>query len=162
MLLNALLRRMNAGTDVTSTRVPSAHRRGSRMIYDSYPVLPQLLVRLLQPDSGRFDSSAAELQRVFAALEILERFGVPERYSGDLLAAMEGFRSCPAWSVREKAAKAMSFCIRPMDIIPEVRTLLVEDWFSLNDLHGRLLLISVIVRRLVQPGTRDSRSQSYP
>lgn len=146
MLLKALLSRINGGTDTSSTRVSSSHRRFSKLIYEKYPHLPQLTLSLLTPASSYEAGTGGgggsfHAQRVFPGLEIVERFGLPvslrEPVEGAILRHLEG----PIWPLRDKAARAMTTGVASKDVVAEARSLLSSPWRGQNALHGRLLYL---------------------
>ena len=157
MLFKAVLRRLNGGTDTTSTRVSSSHRRSSIRTYETYPNLPGLVLKLLcngrsltvaSPDlNGDEAHLAAHAHRIFSALEIVERSGLPAQHCTEILAAIWYHLECPDWAVREKAAKALSFALNGRDLIREIERLLSPSWPLQNALHGRLLCVRFMLAR---------------
>ena len=165
MLFKALLRRLNGGTDTASTIVPSSHRQASSMVFARYPNLPDLILKLLynggqlstygvpgQP-SGVKDSMNVNAQSVFAALEVIERSGIPLTHEAQFISALKSYMGGPDWTLREKAAKTLSMVIHYQDLDIEFDRLLSPDWQSQNVLHGRLLCVRYILRQTKSPLT---------
>ena len=151
MFLKALLKRLNGGADTASSRVASSHRQLSPLTYERFPILPKLLLRLLY---HHFDESSSILyaQRVFPALEIVERFGVPTVHREEILRAIEHHRASPIWSIREKAAKAFGMIMEADDALNEMRKMIhVSKIQSQNQIHGRLLSLRVVFVRAMPP-----------
>ena len=165
MLLKALLSRINGGTDTSSTRVTSSHRRFSKLIYEKYPHLPQLTLSLLSPisshDTGRGGAGGIiHARKVFPGLEIVERFGLPLPLREPIEAAIMRHLEGPVWPLREKAAWALSAGLASRDIVTEVKNLLSSPWKSHNALHGRLLYLRSLL--LQKKGALQARSTSKP
>ena len=148
MLFNALIRRLNGGTDTSSTRASSTHKRFSTLMYEKYPRLPNLLLKMLrQVDTTRVDGDGSEIlasmqaQRVFPALEIIGITGLPTQKSVEIKKLVWHHMEGPAWSIRNKAAKALGLVLDDKDRRTEIERLLRPDWQSQNALHGRLLYL---------------------
>ena len=171
MLFKALLRRLNGGTDTSSTKVTSAYRRSSHLIYQKYPNLSRSILKLLS-DSNHSRSwplesdaqrrtipSAMKAQSVFAALEVIERSGIPSSCETEVRAAIWHLAESPDWSLREKAAKALSLLIDDHDIERQCLNLLSPQWASQNVLHGRLLCLRFLFSRLTTPQISETLSR---
>ncbi|KAL8970987.1 MAG: hypothetical protein Q9197_003508 [Variospora fuerteventurae] len=154
MLLKALITRMNDGTNTASSKVSSSHRRLSTLVYDKYQNLPDLLLRLLNPEKTineetlRTQSQATspndtvlQAQHVFPALEIIEQSGIPERHQSEIRQAVWFHLEGPVWPIREKAAKALSYLPVSDQREEEMRQYLQTPWFTQNALHGRYLYL---------------------
>ncbi len=157
MLFKALLKRLNGGTDTSSTKVSSAYRRFSQLTYKKYPNLPDLLLRLLCRDpiqvqvTGAILHPTMQAHRVFPALEVIERFGIPSQHQGTFFDALLYYNESSDWSIREKAAKALSLIVDETALVEEITSLLEPDWKSQNALHGRLLRVRFLLARNETP-----------
>ena len=159
MLFKALLRRLNGGTDTASTIVPSSHRQASKIVFAKYPNVPDLVLRLLydggQPSLGGAARGTlnANAQSVFAALEVIERSGIPLTHEAEILDALKYYMAASDWAIRDKAAKTLSMVIHDQDLEVEINRLLSLDWMSQNVLHGRLLCVRYLICRVKVPLT---------
>ena len=149
--MKALLNRVNGGTDTSSSRASRAHRRFSRLIYKRFPNLPDIVLGLLSsqarnPDDGQ--GCIVHAQRVFPGLEIVERFGLPDLHAKEIKQAIIRHLEGPVWSLREKAAKALSSIVQKSDIGNVAQRLLRKDLQPQNALHGRLLCLRILLGRL--------------
>ena len=157
MLFRALLKRLNGGTDTSSTKASSSHRRFSKATYEKYPNLPDLLLRLLRRGPVQDEVTSRELyptmqaHRVFPVLEVIERFGLPSQHHNSFLDALRYYNESPDWSIREKSAKALSLVVDEKNILVEVMSLLAPNWHSQNALHGRLLRLRFLLARNEAP-----------
>ena len=157
MLFKALLKRLNGGTDTSSTKASSSHRRFSQLTYEKYPNLPGLLLRLLRraptqnPVLGKIVHPTTQAHRVFPALEVIERSGIPSHQQDPFLDALRYYNESADWSIREKTAKALSLIVDEKSIVEEVTSLLAPNWKSLNALHGRLLRLRFLLARNKAP-----------
>lgn len=175
MLFKSLLRRLNGGTDTSSTKVSSSFRRSSKAVFDKCPNLPDLMLRLLDSNipthtanskpSVRETTSPAtmKMQSVFAALELTERVGLPPGHESEVLDTLWYYAGCSDWSLREKAAKTLSLVIDKCDLESQAMNLLSPDRRSHNVLHGRLLFLRFILGRARTPlfGSELSKSRFH-
>ena len=168
MLFKALIRRLNGGTDTSSTRASSPHRRFSKLMYEKYPSLLDLLLKLLRRiDTVRLDSGQSEIsasmqaQRVFPALEIIEISGLPSQHDLEIKKLIWHHMESPAWPIREKAAKALALVLKHEDRHADIQTLLRPDWPSQNALHGRLLYLRYIIQGKKCRFSNKSLSRSF-
>ena len=160
MLFNSLIRRLNGGSDISSSKTPSSRRQLSTAAYEKFPNLPALIMRLLgrietngqggflpahEKTSALFTSVA---QRVFPALEIVSTIGLPHDHGTDIFDQIQYHMRSPAWSIREKAASTLAYVVGEQNIAHEVERLLQPDWQSQNALHGRLLCVRRLIARL--------------
>ena len=160
MLLNALIRRLNNGSDATSPVTSNSHRRISTAAYEKFPSLPTLITRLLwtndihaQRESNTLDQLTSApftsiAQRVFPALEILSTLGLPIKYRAHIICEIRHHMQSPAWSIREKAAKTLALILTHEDVASEIERLLQPNWSSQNALHGRLLCVRCLTARI--------------
>ncbi len=157
MLFKALLKRLNGGTDTSSTKASSSHRRFSQLTYEKFPNLPDLLQRLLRripaqtQITGRESYPTMQAHRVFPALEVIERSGIPLQDRGPFLDALQYYNESPDWLIREKAAKALSLIVDETRFVEEVKSLLAPNWILQNALHGRLLRLRSLLARNEAP-----------
>ena len=150
--MKALLKRINGGTDTSSTKAPSSHRRLSKLAFHKFPILSDLTLRLLCSHLvGETTSDAPggvlHAQKVFPALEIVERFDLPSRHRDAIKRAILDHLEGPVWALRDKAAKVLSLIVDEKDLMDEFHRLLSDDWRSHNALHGRLLQSRWLIRR---------------
>ncbi|KAL8837449.1 MAG: hypothetical protein Q9170_002535 [Blastenia crenularia] len=142
-----------------SHQVASSHRRLSSLVYDKYPILPDLLSRLLGakdtistesalPQARLPDALLLQAQRVFPALEIIEQSGIPKQHQAEIAQAVWDHLEGPIWPIREKAAKALSHLPPKDDIADEIEQRLRLPWRTQNALHGRLLYLRLLTSRL--------------
>lgn len=157
--MKALITRMNDGTNTLSCKAPSSHKHVSSLVYDKYPNVPDLLLRLLTHkdviDSERLqegvavpDTLLSQAQHVFPALEIIEQSGIPRKYCTEIRQASWNHLEGPVWAIRDKAAKALSYLPDSNAIETEVRRCLQSPWSRQNSLHGRLLYLRYLIIRL--------------
>ena len=159
MLLNSLLRRLNGGTDTNSSKASSSRRQLSPVVYEKYPNLPSLIVRLLFPrrrgqdvddpdHQGPSKLASMTAQKVFPALEIVERFGLPKHRRSDISDLINHHVEGPIWAVREKAAKVLAHVVTDKEIHTEIERLLENPGSTQNVIHGRLLRVRYMLARI--------------
>lgn len=157
MLFKALISRLNGGTDTASTKVSSSHRRFSRLVYEQYPNLPKIIRRLfnrMDPTSNndnqltKEDLYPQQAQRVFLALEIVGRSGLPPEYCTEIQKIIREQMEGSIWAIRDKAARTLSLLIDEKDFNVELTNLLDSGWKTHNVLHGRLLCAQLLVSQI--------------
>lgn len=158
MLFRALLSRLNGGTDAYSTRASSPHRRFSRQSYEKYPNLPNLIVKLLSqhsmvaldavPSEEVSVTLSLQAQKVYPALEILERSGMPSEQRTTIREAIRLHMEGPVWAIRQKAAKTSALILDEAEFTDEVERLLESKAASQNAVHGHLLYVRFIIARI--------------
>ncbi|KAL8937107.1 MAG: hypothetical protein Q9211_003859 [Gyalolechia sp. 1 TL-2023] len=155
----ALISRLKDGTNTRSSELSSSLRRLSSFVYDKYQNLPDLVLRLLTPVAANKksdhlpegtvpDASVLQAQHVFPALEIIEQSGIPNQYSSEIRQAAWTHLEGPVWSIREKAAKALSHLFVGEGIQHEMERCLQCPWPSQNALHGRHLYLRFLFARM--------------
>ena len=159
MLMKALITRLNDGTNTLSNKAPSSYRQASSPVYDKFPNVPDLMLRLLTQDNAPkseglqqriavADALVLRAQRVFPALEIIEQSGIPKVYYSEILQASWSHLEGSVWAIRDKAAKALSYLPNGEAIRTETRRCLQLPWSNQNSLHGRLLYVRYLIARL--------------
>ncbi|KAL8920823.1 MAG: hypothetical protein Q9172_004329 [Xanthocarpia lactea] len=159
LAVDALITRLNDGTNTHSNKAPSSYRHATSPVYDKFPNVPDLMLRLLTQDdalnSERLqqritvaDALVLRAQRVFPALEIIEQSGIPKMYYSEILQASWSHLEGSVWAIRDKAAKALSYLPNGEAIQTETRRCLQLPPSNQNSLHGRLLYVRYLVARL--------------
>ena len=173
MLLNALIRRLNGGSDATSSMTPSSHRRMPTGAYEKFPSLPTLVTRLLWTNdihAQRGTHTTNELtpapftstaQKVFPALEILSTLGLPIKHRGHILSAIRYHMQSPVWSIREKAANTLALILTDEEAASEIERLLQPDGSLQNALHGRLLCVRRLIARIEASLAEEYTAESF-
>lgn len=159
MLLNALMRRMNGGMDIASSRISSTYRRASPRLYKKFPMLSDVLLKLLGTNHND-PSSSIPIHKIFPALEIIERFGIPQSRHEQIFEALLIHRASPIWAIREKAAKAVAVVLAPRQALTQISSFLAKNWWSQNDLHGRLLSTKYLMGRISLTYEREGKRAS--
>ena len=157
MLLKSLLNRLSVGSNKSTGQ--DFNTRSSRHIYKKYPNLQDFVLRMLQKSQPLFSSSNAResvaysepsspvVKKVFTALEVIERLGVPEDQDQKYKRLIRQVFESPVWHLREKAARVLNSLVREQDRLTEMKEALQEPWRSQNDLHGKLLYLNHMVSR---------------
>ena len=174
MLFKAIITRINGGTDTASTKVSSSRRRFSRLAYEQYPNLANIIYRLItrvNPINEKDIQLTKEVphpqqaQRVFLALEIVGSSGLPPDYRIEVQNTIREEMEGPNWAIRDKAARTLSLLIDEKDFTIELKNLLDSNWKTHNVLHGRLLCAQHLVsqkrqgskgRQIMSPNDRNA------
>lgn len=160
MLLKALLIRLSGGKGADPSQSKGGSTHFSSSIHDKYPSLSNLVVHLLQngdmphPHVYRSKSSPAlsveTSQRflvVFAAMEIIDRLGLPTNHQALAASLLMKQLDSPLWALRKKAAATLSLLVDEQTIMREIEILSESHWPSQNALHGRLLCLKHLVTK---------------
>lgn len=158
MLLKSLLARLFSRTQSHVSVVPnSGGQQIQEQVYEKYPNLPDLVLKLLSPDcwvgrdtsdpelGSQSHSSTPQVQKVFPALEIIQKAGIPKSHRMTVRAMMWIHLGSAVWYIREKAAKAISCISCVSTCVDEMEKLLQPTWLSQNALHGRLLCVQKLM-----------------
>lgn len=152
MLLKALLNRLFGKNEASSSAV-SAASHTTTMLYDRFPNLPDLIVKLLQHDTQPIQGMSEpahksgstvdipQAQKVFPALEIIQRAGVPSKHRSMIKSLLLWHLGSTAWLIRKKTAKTLSIIADVSRFQVEVIELLQDQWPTQNSLHGMLLCV---------------------
>ena len=164
MLLKALLTRLNEGAGANQNREKGDRCPFSRLVFEKYPGLPDLIVGLLGSDGitetrmadSRSNTSSNALsthfQAIFPAMEIIERFGIPDSHRAIVIGFLSQHLESRVWALREKAASTLALLIDEHSIIKDIKDSWQGYWPSQNLLHGRLLCLKLIVLDCLRSG----------
>ena len=125
-----------------------------------------LVGMLLQPTSSGYgtnefdhaevkESQTTNTQRVFAALEVLQTFGLPDESRTKLLDSLWRHVISPSWPIREKAAATLCSVLTSNELEDLEIKLLKSNWASNNELHGRILCLRILDS---EDGVSDART----
>ncbi|KAL8938210.1 MAG: hypothetical protein Q9216_004012 [Gyalolechia sp. 2 TL-2023] len=157
---DALISRLNDGTNTRTSELSSSLRRLSSFVYEKYQNLPDIVLRLLTsaagdekshhvPEGAIRDADVLQAQHVFPAFEIIEKSGIPKQHSTEIWHAAWTHLEGPVWSIREKTAKTLSYLPVGEEIQREMeRCLQQRPWPSQNALHGRHLYLRFLFARM--------------
>lgn len=153
MLLKALLNRLLGKNEANSSTTSANNLDTTNLLYDKFPILPDLIVKLLQSDAQLTESTREsayrsgmtldipQAQKVFPALEIIQRAGMPLKHRPTIESLLRYHLGSTVWYIRKKAAKTISIVTNASRFHDVVTELLQESWPTQNNLHGRLLCV---------------------
>ena len=151
MLLKSLLTRLTGGTSSSPQTGLGGYRRASKLTYEKYPVLADLVVHLLQQnlqgtgEDAHLDVQTKFVQDVFPAMEIIERVGVPDSHNNVIKHFLLQQLDSPVWNLREKAAKTLIAMTEEQEILRDIANTFAMGHYSQNGLHGRLLCLKHLI-----------------
>lgn len=160
MLFKALIERL-LGSDEAQDWKEHERAKTSRLSFDNYPSLINILSDLLDPngplkqslESTSDSSSPLDLhgaEGVFPALQILRQARPPEASLGPTLESVEKLLASPHWHLRDMAARTI-VSLRPIsELYGAAFALLLHLPTSHNIQHGRLLTIKFMFKKLLQ------------
>lgn len=165
MLFRALIDRL-VGTKTKGHQVDSDWSRGSSKIsYEKYSSLAQLLPRLLGSHSPSVQMTAPNLsltnsvQMVFPALDLLRRAGPPKQGFDTLKEMVFDLLAHPVWHIRDLAARTYCTFVNFDDLNLETRRLMQHPEQSQNGLHGRCLAIRYMVEKAIHMHATATRRE---
>lgn len=153
MLLKALLNRLLGKNEANNSIVSAASHNTTTMLYDRFSNLPDLIVKLLQHDTQPIQGMSEpahkngstldipQAQKVFPALEIIERAGMPSKHRSMIKLLLLWHLGSTVWLIRKKTAKTLSIITDASRFQVEVIGLLQDQWPTQNSLHGMLLCV---------------------
>lgn len=148
MLLKALLTRLGGGAVSTPDDGGSICRRFSRLVYEKYPILSDLILKLFCKRSALKNSltftpitsdDSQAIHMTYPAMEIIERFGVPKAEQGPVKNLLFRLLDSHIWHLREKAAKILASFTDEREIIRKIQEVAGNVPISQNPLHGLFL-----------------------
>ena len=165
MLFKALITRLNHGVAVGSRRIAGGRSAGGNF-YKKYPQVVFLVQDLLEfapqnPDEGDIGrapeqtTAAKSTQRIFAALEVLQTFGLPDKARSVLKEMLWSHVVSFSWPIREKAAETLCSVLTSPELEDHKSESLKSDWRLSNELHGKLLCL----RRIEDSNSPSMRIQ---
>ena len=158
MLFKALLVRLAGGQSVSTKN--QRRTRSSKMIYEKFPSLAHIVVRLLQmgnslpasQTSSRFSSIEEATTRlvevIYPAMEIIEKIGMPSSSREDIIPLLVLQLESPIFGVREKAAGILCHELEGYMLTEDIEWLLEPPWAPQNALHGWLLCLKFKIAHL--------------
>ncbi|KAG8624474.1 hypothetical protein KVT40_007541 [Elsinoe batatas] len=152
MLFRALLDRL-LGTNDDYGEVGTTS--SSKEIFVRHPQMLPLLYRLLDADVYDLTETAA-VEKVFPALQLLQRAAPPESEIANIRSAITKLIGCPHWLVRDKAARTLATTYRNDDILDALRSITGDRVDTLNARHGTLLLMKYSLRYLDEGDNRNA------
>lgn len=128
--------------------------RSTRLAYESYPALPQLLLDLMAPtvdkqaDIGSPEIGAVE--SVFPALDIIRRAGPPSSLRTEIFFRIKVHLGSKMWHIRDIAARTMCTILLHNRWFPELVELLYTCTGSTNKVHGVLMAAKYLLERMFE------------
>jgi hypothetical protein len=124
--------------------------RSTRLAYERYPGLPELLLKLLNPETQISDNTSpviGAVESVFPALDIIRRAGPPRKLRTEIFTSITLHLSSRVWHVRDIAARTICTLLLHDGWLPEVLNLLDTSYTSTNRAHGVLMAVKHLLER---------------
>jgi hypothetical protein len=171
MLLKALLTRLVGGAGPNGNGATGKSFRASKLTYEKYPVLAQLVIRLLQDDSalqqsfedacGLSPDSGKQIRHIFAGLEIIDLVGIPRSQTDIVKSLLYLQLGSAVWNLRDKAAKILGLMSSQQQILNELVIFLQKKSPPQNEIHGRLLCLKHFMFAEYPEHTRKSLDSNH-
>lgn len=157
MLFRSLIDRLLGTTEASGETLESA-ARPTRLSYDRYPGLVNVLLDLLatinpktQGEEVNEGSDVNRLQmaaeRVFPVLEMLRRAAPPPAYQDRVEALLLEAMSNHNWHIRDMAARTYAAVTLGHDLVSLVESVRPDATASQNSMHGRLLCLKYLLQK---------------
>ncbi|KAF2434532.1 hypothetical protein EJ08DRAFT_470303 [Tothia fuscella] len=150
MLFRALIDRLLGSSD-SQNWTENSTIKASRLSYNDYPRLLDIIVKLLQPNENQFKSAARSLESVFPALKIIQRIPPPPERQKQISMYVLSLCSSPHWHVRDMAARTYANLISDSALVETVEELIPRLSLGQNAVHGRLNCISYLLKIRILP-----------
>ncbi|PQE06896.1 HEAT repeat protein [Rutstroemia sp. NJR-2017a BVV2] len=123
--------------------------RSTKLSYEKYPALPELLLSLLDNNNSRQINASAigAVQSVFPALDIIRRAGPPMVLRNEIETGVAAHLGSKVWHIRELAARTMCTFMLHNGWLPALKILLATSNTSTNHTHGVLMTVKFLLER---------------
>ncbi len=157
MLFRALIDRLFGTNDPLNGDQSHDDSTPSKLSYDRYPGLPQLLIRQLggnvmgeksnHNNNGNTASSMSP-ELVFPALDILHRAGPPVIERENICHLVKQQMGSKIWNIREMAARTMCSFVSKKEYLSLCAELLDSESIRTNNMwHGILMCVKLLIER---------------
>jgi hypothetical protein len=139
--------------------------RSIKISYDSYPPLPDLLLKLLK--AGAIGSQITQfsavgaVESVFPALDIIRRAGPPPSNRDQVYQHVSLYLGSKIWHVREIAARTICSMMLHQNWLAAVTDLIESANKSANRLHGVLMAVRFVLERRMNLSITITTGRSY-
>ncbi|KAF2803660.1 uncharacterized protein BDZ99DRAFT_546992 [Mytilinidion resinicola] len=151
MLFKALIERL-LGTGDTQNWKEKRFTRTSRLSYDRFPNLLDIVVRLMtlgEPSRDAIEASFSissrktdqAMEAVFPALQILQQAPPPSAKEDDIRLLVLELTKAPYWYIRDMAARTWVSGLRSHDFLDKIQALLAQTSIGQHAIHGKLLCL---------------------
>ena len=128
--------------------------RSTRLSYERYKSLPELLLKLLDTSTNNSGTMRAPtigaVESVFPALDIIRRAGPPPNLRERAFKLVVKHLNSRIWHVREIAARTVCTLLLHEDWLSDVIALINNAQLSKNHIHGILLALKFILERRLE------------
>ncbi|KAF2497326.1 hypothetical protein BU16DRAFT_505602 [Lophium mytilinum] len=166
MLFKALIERL-LGTGDTQRWNEKQLTRTSRLSYDRFPNLLDILVRLITLEKSSNDAAEASsivssgrtdqgMEVVFPALQILQQAPAPSAKDGQIRLLVFKLTETPHWYIRDMAARTWVSGLCSHDILDRIQALLVQPSVGQHAIHGKLLCLRYGLKSRLIPALINS------
>jgi hypothetical protein len=126
--------------------------RSTKLSYEKYPALPELLLSLLDNNNAEQINASAigAVQSVFPALDIIRRAGPPMVLRNEIETGVAAHLGSKVWHIRELAARTMCTFMLHGGWLPALKALLASSNTSTNHTHGVLMTVKFLLERRLE------------
>jgi hypothetical protein len=139
--------------------------RSTKLSYDKYPALPELLLKLLDTDISKYSDlttpKISSVESMFPALDIVRRAGPPSIHRNDIYKCVSVHLGSNVWHVREIAARTICTLLLDTAWLPAVVELIETSNSSTNRLHGILMALKFILERRLVLNPHSATGEGY-
>jgi hypothetical protein len=150
-LLRSLIDSLFGTSESKSVTEAGWDGRSTRLSYERYAALPELLLKLLKTDiqeSENVDSPMiGAVESVFPALDIIRRAGPPRELRQEVFTSIAFHLGNRIWHVRDIAARTICTLLLHDGWLLDTLSLLDSSCASANRTHGVLVAIKYLLER---------------
>ncbi|KAJ8058763.1 hypothetical protein OCU04_011752 [Sclerotinia nivalis] len=125
--------------------------RSTKLSYEKYPELPEILLKLLNKETISTDNTNAPaigaIESVFPSLDIIRRTGPPVILRNEIKERVSIHLGSKFWHTRELAARTMCTFMLHDGWLLDLQNLLKIANLSTNHTHGVLLTVNFVLER---------------
>ena len=151
LLLRSLIDNLFGTSESKTTTEAGWDGRSMKLSYERYPSLPELLLKLLDTDTGGSELVSAPtigaVESVFPALDIVRRAGPPTTLRDEIERCVSIHLSSKVWHIRELAARTISTFMLHEDWLPSMLTLIQSSDETINRIHGIFMAVKFVLER---------------
>ncbi|GME31296.1 Armadillo-like helical [Neofusicoccum parvum] len=151
MLFRALIDRL-LGSSTTQNWKETDRLKITRLSYEKYPNLLDIIVQLLTPrrQGAQQELTNTALEGVFPAFQILQRARPPAERRPEIQQLVFNLTASSHWHVRDMAARTLAALLGSEERVEWILALVEMPFVRQNTLHGTLSTVKYLVKEICE------------